>query len=222
MVEGKKIAVIIPAFNEEKTVAGVIQAAQSCSLVDEVVVVDDGSSDRTCEKAKLAKARVFSLNSNGGKGGAMEIGSQKTDAEFLLFIDADFINLQEDHFRSIINAVLVDGYDMSVGVVDRQRGWGDLYMDFFDYSRWPLSGTRMISRDLWEQIPAKYKNKFYVESAISYLVRKRNLKSKNILLVGVKHLVKEKKHGFWRGFFYRLTMTGQIVRVNIVLRFSKI
>jgi len=216
-----RITAIIPAFNEEKTIISVIKVAQACPEISEIIVVDDGSTDSTFQKAQSTGVKIIRQPLNLGKGQAMEAGVQASKSDFFLFLDADLINLKSSHLSRLIALVLSRECDVSVGVVDRQRRWGSFYLDFFDYSRWPLAGTRVVSRDFWESIPLRYKRKFYVESAMSYLARKRSIRVKRILLFEVNHLVKEKKHGLLKGIFYRLRMSGQIVWINILLRFSK-
>lgn len=84
--------VVVPAFNEEEAVAGVIEEIRTKAPWVETVVVDDGSSDRTAEVARAAGARVLRLPFNLGVGGAMRAGfryalSQGFDV--VVQIDAD-------------------------------------------------------------------------------------------------------------------------------------
>lgn len=219
-MKGKpRVAAIIPAFNEEKTVAEVVEAAKDCLLVSEVIVVDDGSADDTARRAEAAGAKVVRLPENKGKGRAMQAGSQATRADWLLFLDADLLGLTPDHLEKMIIPIWREGCQMSVGTIDRRARWGSLFMRFFRRSRLPLAGTRVVSRRFWETIPAEYKQKFYVESAISYLAKERSLKVKTVLLDGVSHLVKEKKRGLVLGLAQRSRMLGQILWINIFLRF---
>ncbi|MFB9889474.1 glycosyltransferase family 2 protein [Planobispora takensis] len=90
-------AVIIPAKDEEDRIGATVTAAMALSGVDLVVVVDDGSSDRTGQKARATGARVVRHSRNRGKAAAMESGAEVVrllDAEdeqprHLLFLDAD-------------------------------------------------------------------------------------------------------------------------------------
>ena len=70
----KSVSIVIPAYNEEATVAQVVTVARKLEYVDEVIVVDDGSSDRTVEEAKSAGATVISHITNEGKGSAIKTG----------------------------------------------------------------------------------------------------------------------------------------------------
>lgn len=86
----KKIFAIIPAYNEEKQINSVI--TETKKYVDEVVVVDDGSKDRTEEIAKKSNAIVLRHLVNLGKGAALKTGCDyavKNKAEIIIAIDAD-------------------------------------------------------------------------------------------------------------------------------------
>ncbi|HEY0196431.1 MAG TPA: glycosyltransferase, partial [Methanobacterium sp.] len=61
------ISVIIPAFNEEKTVGNVVKTVKKVSYIDEVIVVDDGSYDNTSKVAEKAGATVIQHVKNRGK-----------------------------------------------------------------------------------------------------------------------------------------------------------
>ena len=63
----KKVAVIIPAYNEEKTIGSVVKVAMDnglMTMIDEVIVVDDGSSDMTAENAQKMGASIIKIKSN--------------------------------------------------------------------------------------------------------------------------------------------------------------
>ena len=104
--EDRRIAVCIPARNEATTVGPVVDAILSTlgassgdvPLIDEVVVTDDGSTDRTAAEAAEAGARVIAAEApHGGKGQAMRSALQATDADLIAFVDADVTNF-EPHF----------------------------------------------------------------------------------------------------------------------------
>lgn len=87
------LSVVIPAYNEElaivQTVAAVNQALSDLPITYEVVVVDDGSTDRTADRAETTSARVVRCEENGGYGSALKRGIAAGDSEFIAIIDAD-------------------------------------------------------------------------------------------------------------------------------------
>ncbi len=85
-----RIFCIIPALNEEKYLSEVV--AKVKPSVEEVVVVDDGSTDRTAELARLAGATVLRHSINSGQGASLETGNQyalRNGAEIIFHFDAD-------------------------------------------------------------------------------------------------------------------------------------
>lgn len=83
-----KVAVLLPAYNEEVSIASMILL--SLQYADEVIVIDDGSSDRTSEVSRLAGATVLSHNTNKGKGAALKTGFKYAqDYDIIVTIDAD-------------------------------------------------------------------------------------------------------------------------------------
>ncbi len=82
--------IIIPALNEEKGIEEVIRRCQAvCSKGDEIVVVDDGSDDRTYSLAKKTGVRVLKHKVNKGKAFALRTGFEAAKNEILVTIDAD-------------------------------------------------------------------------------------------------------------------------------------
>ncbi len=212
-----KIAAIIPAFNEEKSIGPIIRVAKKHPLVDEVIVVDDGSSDATAKISRQEGARIIQNKKNQGKGRAMERGVESTNADILLFLDADLLGLGKKHLDALLEPVIKGQADMTVGAVDRS-GIGPYLNQWLSRTESPFSGMRAIKRFFWEAIPSRYKKVFYVESVITYLAKNNKFNTKPFILEGVKHIVKEKKLGFWEGSKARWKMHGQIIWINLALR----
>ena len=87
-----KIYAVIPAYNEEKTVAEVVEKTKDLDLVDEVIVVDDCSTDNTFQEAKKAGARAVRLIINMGAGFSTRIGCDiavNDGADVIVTLDAD-------------------------------------------------------------------------------------------------------------------------------------
>ncbi|MCD7781941.1 MAG: glycosyltransferase family 2 protein [Methanosphaera sp.] len=82
------VAVLIPAYNEEVSIASMIHLSKE--YADEVIVIDDGSSDRTKELSRIAGATVLSHDTNNGKGSALRTGFEYAkDYDIIVTIDGD-------------------------------------------------------------------------------------------------------------------------------------
>jgi len=90
-----KLSIVIPAFNEEKTIEAVInEIPQKFSGIDkkEIIVIDDGSIDKTSEIAKKCGAKVFSFKKNQGLAKAISCGFSKcieNNSDIMIILDAD-------------------------------------------------------------------------------------------------------------------------------------
>lgn len=105
---------IIPAFNEEIAIGSII--LRTLQYVNMVLIVDDGSSDKTSEVAKLAGAEVITHVNNLGKGEALKSGFQAISDEWdiIVTIDADGQH-NPDEIPKLINPILEEGADLVNG-----------------------------------------------------------------------------------------------------------
>nr|HPL52782.1 glycosyltransferase family 2 protein [Bacillota bacterium] len=136
------VTAIIPAYNEEQTIANVVNCVKNVDKIQKIIVVSDGSSDMTAEIAKKCGAEVIELNENIGKGGAIKAGINKCKTEIILFLDADLIGLTEKHILSLIEPVIENDADMTIGIFKNGRIATDLAQKVSPY----LSGQRAIKR----------------------------------------------------------------------------
>ncbi len=118
----QKVSVIIPAYNEEETVAKVVEVISKVSFVDEIIVVNDGSSDNTAEEAMKAGARVITHEVNKGKGEALNTGYREAECDIIAFIDADIYNLTSAKVESMIKPILEGKTDITKTKFSRASG----------------------------------------------------------------------------------------------------
>lgn len=111
----RRISVVIPARNEESTVADVVSAVAEphlagggTGLVDEILVVNDGSTDATGMAAAAAGAKVITRASSTGKGSAMAAGVEAATGDIVVFLDADVLNTRPDYVPSLVGPLLAD------------------------------------------------------------------------------------------------------------------
>ncbi|ADZ08428.1 glycosyl transferase family 2 [Methanobacterium lacus] len=116
------VSVIIPAFNEEKTVAHVVSVVKSLPYIGEVVVVDDGSMDQTSKFAEEAGAKVIYHMKNRGKGAAIKTGFKNSKGDIVVFLDADLKNLTQSQVRNIVDPILNGEADVTKTKFKREAG----------------------------------------------------------------------------------------------------
>lgn len=118
----KYVDIVIPAFNEEESVAKVVNVIKQLDYIDNVIVVNDGSTDRTHEEAINAGAIVIDHNVNKGKGAAIRTGVDKSKADIIAFIDADIQNLTSEKVDIIIKPILEGKADITKTKFARESG----------------------------------------------------------------------------------------------------
>lgn len=116
------VSIVIPAFNEEKSVGDVIKISFSLPYVDEVIVVDDGSYDKTANEAKIAGATVISHANNQGKGSAIKTGFKHSKGDIIVFIDGDIKNLTPEKIDKIVEPILDGKTDITKTKFMRESG----------------------------------------------------------------------------------------------------
>lgn len=105
-----RIDVLIPAFNEENNIQQTLQGLENFkrdfskehSLDVEILVIDDGSSDNTYEKALELNAKVIKLTGNMGKGNALQEGFNKSAGDIVVFLDADLQKSSYEIYKLVL------------------------------------------------------------------------------------------------------------------------
>lgn len=108
----KKVSIIIPAYNEEKTIAEIISRIKGLHSCAEIIVINDGSTDNTAAAALESGAKVYSHPYNIGNGAAIKSGIRAATGDILIFMDGD-----GQHDPADIQKLLdcFPKYDMVVG-----------------------------------------------------------------------------------------------------------
>jgi len=118
-----RVCLIIPARNEEKTIAKVIKAGKKSKYVTDILVVDSFSTDNTAKVAAEAGARVVrQYPEKKGKGGAIYTGIREANGEILVFVDADITNLTPQTIDKLVKPIVKEGYDHVIGNFKLERG----------------------------------------------------------------------------------------------------
>ncbi len=115
MIPNQKIFIIVPAYNEEKNIASVLE--ELCQNYKNIIVIDDASPDNTAEIIKKFPVTLLQHQINRGQGAALETGNQyafNNGADIIVHFDADgqyLVNEIEDLIRPIIH----EGYEIVLG-----------------------------------------------------------------------------------------------------------
>jgi glycosyltransferase involved in cell wall biosynthesis len=161
-----KVCALVPAYNEARTIATVVQGA--AAHVAQVLVVDDGSTDGTGEAAAAAGADVMRLAHNGGKGTAIRAGLSQVlagTATHVLFMDGDLQHRPQE-IPALLAEAAVTGAAMVIGErvfvrdeMPASRYWANVIgswalatlmgVDLTDTQ----SGFRVVRTDVLRQLP---------------------------------------------------------------------
>lgn len=205
-----RFAVLIPALNEEFTVGAVVRACLESRYLDEVIVISDGSCDRTAEVARASGAhKVIELPQNRGKDYALKVGAHSTEAEYLVLLDADLIGLKPEHIEALVLPIIKREAETTLGLFKK----GDFRTELAQVVTPFLSGQRVISKKTWEEaILPEATVGFGLEIVLQRYIKAQGLALNKVYLHGLSHRMKEEKLGLKRGFLSRMRMYLQILK----------
>lgn len=199
-----KIAVLIPAYNEESRIGKVLDVVVRCNFVDEIIVVDDGSEDRTAQMVEnYSKVYLISYHPNKGKAHALCEGLKVVNSDITLFLDADLIKLDKEHIEGLINPVFSGKVTTTIGNFKDGRLCTD-----FGQALWgkDLSGQRAAKTEFWKKVFNEIDDEeiekmgFGIEDTITSYIKTNKIDAEYVSLEGVTHIMKEEKNGA-KGFY---------------------
>lgn len=155
------LSAIVPCYNEDSRLINVIQTLQSAKLVDEIILVDDGSNKETKDLiSQLSGIKILTHSHNLGKTAAMYTGFTHSVGKHIFFLDADLRGLTNQHVDDMINSYL-DNQPMML-LSKRKDIWSSqvIGLDLI------LTGERIISRDFLEHHPQIFQSQGYLVEVI--------------------------------------------------------
>lgn len=208
-----RLTCIIPAYNEAARLGRVLEAVIGHPMIDEVLVVDDGSSDATSEVARGylsegGSVRLITLETNGGKTAALARGFAETQSEVVLLIDADLVGLSPAHLSALIEPVKSGRAAMSISLRDNAPApWRAIGLDY-------ISGERAVRRDLLagQDEALRRLPKFGFEVFLNGLAIRAGVKIAVVRLPGVVSPLKSVKYGLWAGVKGDILMMRDLFR----------
>lgn len=164
------VSVVIPALNEEEPIAAVVRECQATKIPGEVIVVDNGSSDATAERAREARAQIVSEPRPGyGRACAAGVRAVSPNSKIIVFLDGDGSDCPE-FMSQLVDPIAAGSFDFVIG--SRTRGQrepgsmnfqqifagrfaGGLIRLLYGVSYTDMSPFRAIRRDALEKLSMK-------------------------------------------------------------------
>ena len=219
VINSKKTIAIVPVFNEENTIKSVLDTLERSYLIDEIIVVNDASTDNTLRiirNMNSEKIRVLSLDENVGKSRAIQFAVKDLDADILFFCDGDLHNFSEEHIEQILAPFATSEVAMSVGLRDYHPA-----VNLFSKTVFPLiTGERAVSYPQFGNVICDTLMKGYdIEPVLNHYCRKHKIPVYKNILTGVRQTNKpiKRKHGT----FLLMKQSIEIMRIIVLLKIRK-
>jgi glycosyltransferase involved in cell wall biosynthesis len=227
MLKENKITAVVSVYNEEKTVKGVVDSLLNCSLVDELIVVNDGSTDNTSKVLNDINAsysfKNITFEKNRGKSYAMTTGVEQATGDIIVFVDADLIGFKCEHIKALTLPLVTNQAKMVIGRRPAKNPKTDITGPMDDW----LGGERAVYRkDILPILDKMRETKFGVETLLNLYFKSKTGSNKQTIFVdlnGLVHIRKYKKYSRPKAAINYAKATSQIVRtvfVNYVLIFG--
>lgn len=206
------ISAIVCAFNEEDTIANVLKVLTSHEKISRVIVVDDGSTDKTNEIVSTTFPQVTLVKNkvNSGKGAAFVKGFRNSGNETILTIDADLKNLQSDHISLLINTYRNNNYKMVIG----RRSPLTLKTWFLGAN---FSGDRIFSAEAVRPWLGEIEKSGYgLEVILNCIHTSHQIGA--VVLEGLVHPLRYEKDSLVRALFSYTSQLFQVIRAYLFIK----
>lgn len=210
-----KISCIVPAYNEARRITSVINILTNHELVDEILVINDASTDNTKEiLEKISGITLINHEKNLGKTQAVLTGIQQSKNSLVMLIDADLIGLSKEAITDLILPVLNNEADITISL--RKNALSIYKIIGLDF----VSGERVFAKKLLLENVEKLKNLpgFGLEVFINELIILKKLRLKIVKLNDVISPRKSVKIGFFLGGLGDIKMIIQILSTITILK----
>ncbi|WP_018479911.1 glycosyltransferase family 2 protein [Pontibacter roseus] len=168
-----KVTCLIPFYNERERIAQVLEVVTQVGSINQVVCVDDGSTDGAADFVRhhWPEVEVVRLEQNQGKAAAIQHGLKDAQHELILLMDADLQELQKEELDEAIEAFCHHGVDMLI----LRRINSPWFVKWYR-SDILLSGERLLYRKDLEEVMSQPVERYQLEVAINrYMINRRKL-----------------------------------------------
>ncbi|MBN2442703.1 MAG: glycosyltransferase family 2 protein [Spirochaetales bacterium] len=207
-----KISCIIPAYNEAETIGNVLTVIKGHPLLQEIIVVDDGSSDNTSGIVKkFSFVKLITCKKNCGKASAVKKAVEASRSNIILLLDADLIHLTKQDITRLIRPVTEGDADITISL----RKLKPILNEFVRIVKMDIfTGDRCFKKDLLANLPITKNTPGYsLEVMMNDYILKNDYK---LIVVDFKHvrcLYKVDKIGILKGLQGEIKMFRQILKV---------
>lgn len=192
------VSAIVCAYNEEKTIKPILETLLSHPRICEVIVVDDGSTDRTWGViSSIKNDRLVTLRHpvNLGKGAAIADAAEKARREILLLIDADLVNFRPAHVDLLLIPLTIDQKIMTIGVREK----GQEFEDNFHALLKSFGGERAVARRFIAPLIDRMRTSGYgAETILNFNHIRKGRDIVHVSLPKLIHRAKTVKHPIYR------------------------
>ncbi len=222
-----KVCALLPAFNEAERIGITIEALRARPEIGEIVVLDDGSTDGTADRARAAGAFRVLTHKNGGKGAALAAAyaAAQGRAEIFLLLDAD-LGASAGEAVKLLPLLMCGEADMTVGLlppdpdfaatgqsggrglVVRLARWGIRRQTGRTFMQ-PLSGQRAVRREVLEALEGTFAPGFGVEVDLTVRAIRAGFRVQEVA-TGFRHKV---TGGDWAGLRHRARQLRDVARI---------
>lgn len=221
-----KIVAIIPAYNEEDRIKETIEDLKKVDLIDNIVVIDDGSTDSTSSIVENMGIDLIKLNKNRGKGFAIKEAVKRVDYDYLVLADGD-LGKTSNEIEKLIYPVLNNEADVAIAKFPRplkKGGFGfvkrlakrGVYIHTGKKIDTTLSGQRVYKREVVQKINY-IPDRFGVEIAMTVATLREDYSIKEVD-VNMRH--RETGRDF-KDFIHRGKQFFDILKTIIILFFRR-
>lgn len=200
------VSVIIPVFNEERTISSVIEIVRLWGKASEIIVVDDGSTDTSLTAIRQFRDAInlITYKKNRGKGHAIARGIRTSRGDTLMFLDADLVGLTVKDLDNLIKPMLSGCVDMVIGIPNT---WGVGKLPIYNQ----FSGERVVRRtDIDRRIADIRQSGYGLEVLLNHLYKKKTVEK--VKLPHVYILRKTDKHAMNRSVNGYIKETSEVMR----------
>ena len=216
------VSCLIPAYNEGANIGRVLEVVQALPCLDEIIVLDDGSSDNTAEvvqqyQKKSSNLKLLTSAANCGKTTAIQKGVNACRGNIIVMLDADLIDLKPENVRKLVAAIKDETYDLVIldRAGDRKAIWG-----WTDCARF-FGGERAFRKEDFLQIEFPAQARFRLEIIMNLTFIRQKKKIKTVYCDNLFTLHDYDKKGFRDGLKHYLEISGEILAFSGLINFLK-